>query len=251
MANRVGPRGLMFIGAEKKVGERNKFIEAEIGLWIESLIDDCIPPKAFDELLRDGVLLCRAINVLQPGSVSKIVKPFTKENYTANVNSFLQAAQKFGVPSDKLFKTEELVEGSNIPNVINTMLTIGRICFEKGWEGPTLGPKPTGEIKNWPENILRASEAIIPLQYGTNKFASQKGMRIGGQRDVNLHVVGLKKEGEENPEGEHNNPSESILPMQCGSFRGATQKGMSIGSIRDVLPHIQYKTETKEEVEAA
>lgn len=40
-------------------GERNKFAEAEIGLWIEALLDDCIPPKAFDELLRDGVLLCR------------------------------------------------------------------------------------------------------------------------------------------------------------------------------------------------
>ena len=40
-------------------GERNKFVEAEIGLWIEALLDDCIPPKPFDELLRDGVLLCR------------------------------------------------------------------------------------------------------------------------------------------------------------------------------------------------
>lgn len=69
--------------------------------------------------------------MLLPGSVGKIAKPFTKENYTTNVNAFLQAAQKFGVPSDRLFKTEDLVEGNNIPAVINCMLTIGRIVSNK------------------------------------------------------------------------------------------------------------------------
>lgn len=75
-----------------------------------------------------------------------------------------------------------------------------------------MGPKPTGANKDWPESILRASEAIIPLQYGTNKFASQKGMRIGGARDVLPHIKGLKKEGEEEPkDGEpRNNPSECM-----------------------------------------
>lgn len=57
-------------------------------------------------------------------------------------------------------------------------------CYEHNWEGPTLGPKPTGQKKDWPENILRASEAIVPSQYGSNKFASQKGVRFGAQRDI-------------------------------------------------------------------
>ena len=34
-------------------------------------------------------------------------------------------------------------------------------CYEKGWEGAALGPKPTGAIKDWPELILRASEGKI------------------------------------------------------------------------------------------
>ena len=59
-----------------------------------------------------------------------------------------------------------------------------------------MGPKPTGALKDWPEQILRASEAIIPLQYGTNKFASQKGMRIGGQRDVLCHVSKLERKSD-------------------------------------------------------
>ena len=85
-----------------------------------------------------------------------------------------------------------------------------------------MGPKPTGALKDWPEQILRASEAIIPLQYGTNKFASQKGMRIGGQRDVLCHIKGAKKEGEEEPkEGEpKNNPSE-CKGYDCSSYNVA------------------------------
>jgi len=33
-------------------------------------------------------------------------------------------------------------------------------------------------------NIVPPFLAIIPLQYGTNKLASQKGMSFGAQRDI-------------------------------------------------------------------
>lgn len=49
----------MFLHAEKHVGKRDKFVESEIALWVEAVLDDCIPPKRFDELFKDGVLLCR------------------------------------------------------------------------------------------------------------------------------------------------------------------------------------------------
>jgi len=174
----------MFLAADKHIGKRDKFVESEIALWIEAVLDDCIPPKPFDELLRDGVLLCRVMNVLKPGSVAKIQKPFTKDKQLENINAFLSAIKAYGVPEDKCFKPEDLNPGENIPNVINCLLALGRACFDKGWEGPTLGPKPTGQKKDWPENVLRASDAIVPPQYGTNKFASQKGVRFGAQRDI-------------------------------------------------------------------
>lgn len=166
------------------IGKRDKFVESEIALWVEAMLDDCIPPKPFDELFKDGVLLCRVMNVLQPGAVPKIQKPFTKEKQLENVNNLLKALKAYGVPEDKLFKPEDLNPGENIPNVINCLLALGRVCFDKGWEGPTLGPKPTGQRKEWPEQVLRASEAIIPSQYGTNKYSSQKGVRFGAQRDI-------------------------------------------------------------------
>lgn len=78
-------------------------------------------------MLRDGVLLCRAINVLKPGSVAKIAKPFTKDAYAQNLSAFIKGAESFGVPSDKLFAPADLVEGENIPKVINCLLTLARL----------------------------------------------------------------------------------------------------------------------------
>lgn len=52
------------------------------------------------------------------------------------------------------------------------------------WQGPYLGPRPTGHLIDWTEEKLRASEGIVRLQAGTNKFATQKGLRIGTGRDI-------------------------------------------------------------------
>jgi len=200
MANRVGPRGLMFLTAEKHIGKRDKFVESEIALWIEAVLDDCIPPKPFEEIAKDGVLLCRVLNTIKPDSVPKIKKPYTKEAQLENINAFIEGLKAFGVPEDKLFKAEDLQTGSNIPAVINTLLAFGRKCYDHEWEGPSLGPKPTGQTKDWPENVLRASEALIPSQYGSNKFASQKGIKFGTQRDIISDIkyreVAPKPEGE-------------------------------------------------------
>jgi hypothetical protein len=68
MANRVGPRGMMFLSAEKHCGKRDKFVESEIALWVEAVLDDCIPPKKFDELFKDGVLFCRLVTCLLANS---------------------------------------------------------------------------------------------------------------------------------------------------------------------------------------
>lgn len=77
-------------------------------------------------MLRDGVILCRVINTLKPGSVGKIQKPWTKDNQRANIQSFLEAARSYGVPDDKLFSVEDLHEKTGIPNVIKTMIFLGK-----------------------------------------------------------------------------------------------------------------------------
>ena len=47
--------------------------EMEIQRWIEAVINEPFPQGVPYELaLKDGVILCKLMNVLQPGSVTKI-----------------------------------------------------------------------------------------------------------------------------------------------------------------------------------
>ena len=57
---------------------------------------------------------------------------------------------------------------------------------KKGWDGPILGVKQSTENKrNFDDDVLKAGQSMIGLQYGTNKGASQAGMTpYGASRQI-------------------------------------------------------------------
>lgn len=55
------------------------------------------------------------------------------------------------------------------------------------YRGPRLGPRPSDENRrDFSEDQLRASEAIIGLQAGTNRGANQSGQSFGATRKIIL-----------------------------------------------------------------
>lgn len=72
---------------------RNKEQEAEVLGWIEAVLGEKLPSGNYEDVLRDGVILCHLINKLAPGSVKKIqskgtnfqlmenIQRWAKENY--------------------------------------------------------------------------------------------------------------------------------------------------------------------------
>lgn len=55
------------------------------------------------------------------------------------------------------------------------------------YRGPPLGPRPAEENRrDFTEDQLRASEAIIGLQAGTNRGANQSGQSFGASRKIIL-----------------------------------------------------------------
>jgi hypothetical protein len=58
-----------------------------------------------------------------------------------NINSFLQGAEKLGVPKNDLFQTIDLYENKNPVQVIDTIFAFARHAAKKGFNGPALGPK--------------------------------------------------------------------------------------------------------------
>ena len=186
MANRGPSFGLSAQVANKLAGKRDPQLEEQVAAWIEQILGQKLPPGTYDEVLRDGVILCNLMNKLMPGCIQKINTSGGQFKMMENINRFQEAAKKWGVPEIDVFQTVDLWERRNIPQVTQCLMALGRACYtHPDYRGPCLGPKPAEENKReFTEEQLRAGEGIINLQYGTNKGANQTGMYMG----VNRHM---------------------------------------------------------------
>jgi hypothetical protein len=122
---------------------------------------------------------------LKPGSVAKITTKGGGFALRENSAQFCTAAKAYGLPDNELFQTVDLFEKKNISQVTMTIHALGRYAQKNGYNGPTLGPKLAEENKReFTEEQLRAGEAVIGLQAGSNKGASQAGQNFGLTRHM-------------------------------------------------------------------
>ena len=95
-----------------------------------------------------------------------------------NVQSFLAAAKKYGVPDEEVFQTPDLFEGRNLPQVALCLFSLARATQNHPeFSGPSLGPKTaTKNERNFTEEQIRQGrDGHVSLQSGTNAGASQAG----------------------------------------------------------------------------
>ena len=100
--------------------------------WISAVLGETIPKGDFEVVLKDGTILCRLMNKIQPGSVKKYKESVSCKYCSKSVNclismsalclqgtpfmlmeniqAFLVAAKNYGVPSEELFQTADLFE---------------------------------------------------------------------------------------------------------------------------------------------
>ncbi|XP_075217290.1 myophilin [Lycorma delicatula] len=156
---------------------RNKEQETEVIQWIEDVLGEKLPNQPYEDILKDGVVLCNLINKIAPGSVKKIQTKGTNFQLMENIQRFQAAIKKYGVPEEEIFQTADLFERRNIPQVTLCLYSLGRITqLHPEFTGPRLGPKMAEkQERQFTEEQLRASEAHLGLQMGYNKGASQAG----------------------------------------------------------------------------
>ena len=103
-----------------------------------------------------------------------------------NVQSFLSAAKKYGVPDEEVFQTPDLFEARNLSQVALCLFSLGRATQKHPeFSGPSLGPKTaTKNQRNFSEEQIRQGrDSTIGLQSGTNVGASQVTIEnVGGVR---------------------------------------------------------------------
>jgi hypothetical protein len=156
---------------------RNKEQEQEVITWIENVLGEELPNQPYEDVLRDGVVLCNLINKIAPGSVNKIQTKGTNFQLMENIQRFQAALKKYGVPEEEIFQTADLFERRNIVQVTLCLYALGRLTQKHPeYKGPRLGPKMAEEHKReFTQEQLRAHEGQLNLQMGYNKGASQAG----------------------------------------------------------------------------
>lgn len=132
-SSRAMPHDLLYPGdplAEHK---------SEILDWIEAVSGKKVPRDLpFEEVLRDGVILCNMMNKLLPGCVKHV----TVTAGGHNLSHFLQAMKEFGVPGDDIFHTDDLLEATNIKRVVDSLTALAKLASTKpDYKGPQMNPK--------------------------------------------------------------------------------------------------------------
>jgi hypothetical protein len=171
----------------KIAGKRNVDQDREAQEWIETLLGKKFPPgAAYEDVLRDGQVLCQVINQLAPNSVKKINSTGGDFKMMENINNFLKAIKAYGVNDVDLFQTVDLYEKKDIGAVTTCLFALGRETYRHSeFPGPHLGVRPSEENKrDFSDEVLNAGQTIIGLQAGQNKGASQAGQNIGAGRKI-------------------------------------------------------------------
>jgi len=197
MANRPKGFGLTAELQRKKEAKFDAELSEEVFEWMREVFEDAGDTASTDTLprhiqssadvhkaLKDGIILCKLVNIIKSGSVKKINGSSGVFKEMENINQFLKACEDLGCKKLDLFQTVDCHEAGNIPQVINGIIALGRKA-QAHYSGPALGPAESQENKReFSEEQLRAGEGIIGLQAGSNKGASQAGQNFGKTRAI-------------------------------------------------------------------
>ncbi|CAI4224233.1 unnamed protein product [Auanema sp. JU1783] len=128
--HRPRPSGLAGAVLDKQASKFNENEARFLLEWIKGLTNESIDTNGsrdnFREQLKDGQLLCKMVNAVQPGTIKKIMKPMSNFNCLENINQFSAAARKFGVIDEETFQSVDLFDGRDLFSVSVTLQSLAR-----------------------------------------------------------------------------------------------------------------------------
>ncbi|XP_076418331.1 rho guanine nucleotide exchange factor 6 isoform X3 [Peromyscus maniculatus bairdii] len=94
----------------------------------------CDPEEFLKSSLKNGVVLCKLINRLLPGSVEKYcLEPQTEADCINNINDFLKGCATLQV---EVFEPDDLYSGINFSKVLSTLLAVNKATEDQLSERP-------------------------------------------------------------------------------------------------------------------
>jgi len=105
-------------------------LEAKARAWLESITGGK-QKGSFQEWLKDGRVLCAAINKLKPGTIT-VNGQSSAFKERENVANYLAACKNYGVKETDLFMTEDLYENKNMGQVVQNISALASVAQTKG-----------------------------------------------------------------------------------------------------------------------
>ncbi|XP_062844458.1 transgelin-2 [Trichomycterus rosablanca] len=188
MANKGPSYGLSREVQSKIAKKYDPELEERLVNWIMAQCGDSVgnPPPGkdgFQTWLRDGCVLCNLINSLHKGPqpIKKIQSSPMAFKQMELISQFLAAAEKYGVVKTDMFQTVDLWEGKDLAAVQRTLMSLGSLAVTRDdgcYKGdPNWFHRKAQENKReFTDDQLKEGQAVIGLQMGSNRGASQAGM---------------------------------------------------------------------------
>jgi len=187
--NRATKSGLAAEAQKKILSKYDTNLACQVMNWVKETTGSDIETSGemdnVHEMLKDGTVLCRLINVLKPDLIpqKKIHNSKMAFKCMENINIFLDNARSLGVAPEETFQSVDLWEKQNILSVIICIQALARKASKFGVAG--IGPKEAEANKrNFSDDVMKAGETVIGLQAGSNKGASQSGLNMGNTRHM-------------------------------------------------------------------
>ncbi|XP_022410037.1 rho guanine nucleotide exchange factor 6 isoform X5 [Delphinapterus leucas] len=160
--------------------------EERIVTWLISLgvLDSpkktiCDPEEFLKSSLKNGVVLCKLINRLRPGSIEKYcLEPQTEADCTNNVNDFLKGCAALQV---EVFDPDDLHAGVNFSKVLSTLLAVNKATEDQLSERPcgrssslsaanSSQTNPQGAVSSTAPGLQRQSKPVEMTENGSHQL---------------------------------------------------------------------------------
>uniref|UniRef100_A0A7N9D3U3 Rac/Cdc42 guanine nucleotide exchange factor 6 n=1 Tax=Macaca fascicularis TaxID=9541 RepID=A0A7N9D3U3_MACFA len=160
--------------------------EEQIVTWLISLgvLDSpkktiCDPEEFLKSSLKNGVVLCKLINRLMPGSVEKFcLDPQTEADCINNINDFLKGCATLQV---EVFDPDDLYSGVNFSKVLSTLLAVNKATEDQLSERPcgrssslstanNSQTNPQGAVSSTVSGLQRQSKTVEMTENGSHQL---------------------------------------------------------------------------------
>jgi len=106
--------------------------ERKARAWLERALETKLEEPSLMEALKSGVILCKALNKVYPGSVRSIHESKTAFKQIENIGNYLKAWTTLGLNKSLVFETQDLYENRNPTIVVENVYELARVGSQKG-----------------------------------------------------------------------------------------------------------------------